>query len=94
MKSFDRFIEEAATKRCPPGKYYCFDDKKCKKMPRGYFVGRGGYLEKDKSNDNDSEDSNGTKNGGSNGGNGSNGNGNGGNGSGGNGGGNGGGGGE
>ena len=92
MKSFDRFIEEAATKRCPPGKYYCFDDKKCKKMPRGYFVGRGGYLEKDKSNDNDSEDSNGTKNGGSNGGNGSNGNGNGGNGGGGNGGGNGGGG--
>ena len=87
MKSFDRFIEEAATKRCPPGKYYCFDDKKCKKMPRGYFVGRGGYLERDKNNDNDSEDSNGTKNGGSNGGNGSNGNGNGGNGSGGNGGG-------
>jgi len=94
MKSFDRFIEEAATKRCPPGKYYCFDDKKCKKMPRGYHVGRGGYLERDKDNDNDSEDSNGTKNGGSNGGNGSNGNGNGGNGSGGNGGGNGGGGGE
>ena len=90
MKSFDRFIEEAATKRCPPGKYYCFDDKKCKKMPRGYHVGRGGYLEKD--NDSDSENSNGSKNGGSNGGNGSNGNGNGGNGSGGNGGGNGGGG--
>ena len=90
MKSFDRFIEEGATKRCPSGEYYCFDDKKCKKMPRGYHVGRGGYLEKD--NDNDSEDSNGTKNGGSNGGNGSNGNGNGGNGSGGNGGGNGGGG--
>jgi len=87
MKSFDRFIEEAATKRCPPGEYYCFDDKKCKKMPRGYHVGRGGYLEKDKDNDNDSEDSNGPKNGGSNGGNGSNGNGNGGNGSGGNGGG-------
>ena len=87
MKSFYRFIEEAATKRCPPGEYYCFDDKKCKKMPRGYHVGRGGYLEKDKDNDNDSEDSNGTKNGGSNGGNGSNGNGSGGNGSGGNGGG-------
>ena len=91
MKSFDRFIEEAATKRCPAGEYYCYTDKKCKKMPRGYHVGRGGYLEKD--NDKDSEDSkNGTKNGGSNGGNGSNGNGNGGNGGGGNGGGNGGGG--
>jgi len=83
MKSFDRFIEEAATKRCPAGKYYCFTDKKCKKMPSGYHVGRGGYLEKD----NDSEDSNGPKNGNSNGDNGSNGNGNGGNGSGGNGGG-------
>ena len=83
MKSFDRFIEEAATKRCPTGEYYCFDDKKCKKMPRGFHVGRGGYLEKD----NDSEDSNGPKNGNSNGDNGSNGNGNGGNGSGGNGGG-------
>jgi hypothetical protein len=79
MKSFDRFIEEAATKRCPTGEYYCFDDKKCKKMPRGFHVGRGGYLEKD----NDSEDSNGPKNGNSNGDNGSNGNGNGGNGGGG-----------
>ena len=58
MKSFDRFIEEAATKRCPAGEYYCFTDKKCKKMPSGYHVGRGGYLEKD--NDSDSED---TKNG-------------------------------
>ena len=76
MKSFDRFIEEAATKRCPTGEYYCFDDKKCKKMPRGFHVGRGGYLEKD----NDSEDSNGPKNGNSNGDNSSNGNGSGGNG--------------
>lgn len=58
MKSFDRFIEEAATKRCPTGKYYCFTDKKCKKMPSGYHVGRGGYLEKD--DDSDSKD---TKNG-------------------------------
>ena len=31
MKSLDRFIEEAAKsvapKSCPPGQYYCFDDK-------------------------------------------------------------------
>ena len=66
MKSFDRFIEEAATKRCPAGEYYCFTDKKCKKMPSGYHVGRGGYLEKD--NDSDSEDSK-NGNGGSNNGN-------------------------
>jgi hypothetical protein len=79
MRSFDNFIEEAATKRCPTGKYYCFTDKKCKKMPSGYHVGRGGYLEKN----NDSEDSNGPKNGNSNGDNGSNGNGDSGNGGGG-----------
>lgn len=81
MKAFYQFIEEAAAKRCKVGYYYCFTDKKCKKIPGGYHVGRGGYLEKD--NDNDSEDSNGSKNGGSNGSNGSNGNGNGGNGNGG-----------
>ena len=66
MISFNRFIEEAATKRCPAGEYYCFTDKKCKKMPSGYHVGRGGYLEKD--NDSDSEDSK-NGNGGSNNGN-------------------------
>ena len=58
MIPFYKFIEEAATKRCPAGEYYCFTDKKCKKMPSGYHVGRGGYLEKD--DDSDSED---TKNG-------------------------------
>ena len=31
-------------KKCPPGKYYCFDDKKCKKIPRGYHIGARGYL--------------------------------------------------
>ena len=44
MKDFNKFIEEAAAKRCPPGKYYCFDEKKCKKIPNGYHIGRGGYL--------------------------------------------------
>ena len=47
MKDFNKFIEEAATKRCPPGKYYCFEEKKCKKIPGGYHIGRGGWLEKD-----------------------------------------------
>ena len=89
MKEFDKFIEEAAAKRCPTGQYYCFTDKKCKKIPMGYHVGRRGYLEHDKD-----DDTNGKKNGnGGNGngnGNGSNGNGGHGNGNGGNGGGNGG----
>ena len=34
-------------KKCPPGKYYCFDDKKCKKIPRGYHIGARGFLARD-----------------------------------------------
>ena len=34
-------------KSCPPGKYWCYTDKKCKKVPMGYYVGRGGYLSKE-----------------------------------------------
>ena len=45
MKEFDRFIEEAAEKRCPAGQYWCYTDSKCKKIPRGYHVGGRGYLE-------------------------------------------------
>ena len=78
-------------KKCPPGKYYCFTDKKCKKIPRGYFVGARGYLARG-DNRSDSGNGNGNGNGSSNGnGNGGNGAGNGNGGSGGNGGGNGGG---
>ena len=77
MKEVDKFIEEAASKRCPAGQYYCFTDKKCKKIPMGYHVGRRGYLENDKDDDTD-----GKKNGNGNG-NVGNGNGNGGNGNGG-----------
>ena len=66
-------------KTCPKGEYYCYDSKKCKKIPSGHYIGKGGYLEKD--NDSDSEDSkNGSSNGndsGSNGSNGTGGNGNG-----------------
>ena len=73
--SFHNFVEE--TKQCPPGKYYCHDMKKCKPIPRGYHVGRGGWLKPDP----DEENKNGKNgNGHANGhGNGSNGNGNGGN---------------
>ena len=38
-------------KKCPPGKYYCFDDKKCKKIPRGYHIGARGYLARDDDNE-------------------------------------------
>ena len=83
-KKFDRFIEEAAAKRCPSGKYYCHTDEKCKPIPKGWHVGRAGYLSKDEDEDNgqNGKPSNGTSNGSSSGnggnGNGSNGGGNGG----------------
>ena len=38
-------------KKCPPGKYYCFTDKKCKKIPRGYRIGSRGYLARDNRSD-------------------------------------------
>ena len=89
MKTFGEFLEEASeAKTCPDGKYWCFTDKKCKTIPRGYHIGHRGYLE----NDNDDTKKNGNGNGSHNGngsgnGNGGNGNGGGGNGGGGNGGG-------
>ena len=67
-------------KKCPPGEYYCNDDKKCKPIPRGYHTSRLGWLVRDKE-----EKKNGTNNGNGNG-NGHSGNGNGGNGNGSNGG--------
>lgn len=68
MKSFQSFIEESKAKRCPSGKYWCFTSKKCKNIPSGYYVGRGGYLEKD--NDEESNETNANGNGGESGGNG------------------------
>ena len=89
MKDFTSFME--ASKTCPKGKYYCFDEKKCKPLPRGYRIGYGGRLAPD--NRSDSGNGNGNSNGHSNGnGNNGNGGGNGNGGNGGNGGGNGGGG--
>ena len=83
-KTFRKFLSESSAKKCPAGKYWCFTDKKCKKIPYGYHIGRRGYLEQD-----DEEDKNGSNNGNGSGnnhsgnGNGGNGNGNGGNGGGG-----------
>ena len=90
MKNFKSFISEA--KKCPDGQYYCFTDKKCKKIPTGYRVGYGGRLAPDPEKKN-GKNGNGNVNGNGNG-NGHSGNGNGGNGGGNGGGGNGGGGGE
>ena len=46
-KDFEQFIEEAAAKRCPSGEYYCYTDEKCKPIPKGCHVDRGGILVKD-----------------------------------------------
>jgi len=71
--------------RCPAGQYYCYTDKKCKPIPKGFkTVGPAGMLRKENGHTVDDNDSNTKKNGNGNGnGNGGNGNGNGGNGNGG-----------
>ena len=67
-------------KKCKQGYYYCYKDKKCKRIPVGYRVGLGGWLGREKdeeSNDTDTDtenkngnnsNGNGNGNGGSNGG--------------------------
>ena len=83
-KTFRNFLTESSAKKCPAGKYWCYTDKKCKKIPHGYHVGRRGYLEQDEDEKkNGSNNGNGSGNGHSGNGNGGNGNGNGGNGGGG-----------
>lgn len=64
--------------KCKAGYYYCYTDKKCKLIPKGFkMVGRAGYLRKENGHSVDDDDN--TNGNGSNGnGNGSNGNGNGG----------------
>jgi len=59
-------LPEESKRRCPVGKYYCFTDKKCKQIPKGFkMVGRAGYLRKENGHSVDD-----TKNGNGNGGNG------------------------
>ena len=61
-------------KKCKQGYYYCYNDKKCKRIPLGYRVASGGYLRKENGEESGEDgDNNGNGNG-----NGGNGNGNGG----------------
>jgi len=56
--------------RCPAGQYYCYTDKKCKPIPKGFkVVGRAGMLRKENGHTVD-EPKNGNGNGNGNGGNG------------------------
>ena len=79
-------------KKCKKGHYYCYKDSKCKPIPKGYRIGLGGYLRREKEDESEDSKKNGNGNGNGNSksnGNGGNGSGNGNGGSGGNGGGNG-----
>ena len=72
---------EEGHKSCKAGYYYCYTDKKCKPIPKGFkMVGRSGYLRKENGHtvDDDSETKNGNGNGNGNGNSNGNGNGNGG----------------
>ena len=47
-------------KKCKQGYYYCYKDKKCKRIPTGYRVGLGGYLRREHGDEKeDSENKNG-----------------------------------
>jgi hypothetical protein len=56
-------------KKCKTGYYWCYTDEKCKKIPLGWHVGRGGVIEKDEEEKNgNNKNGNGTGNGEPNGG--------------------------
>ena len=42
--------------KCPAGQYYCYTDKKCKPIPKGFkVVGRAGMLRKENGHSVDDE---------------------------------------
>jgi len=57
-------MKEEANGKCKSGHYYCYTDKKCKPIPKGFkVVGPAGYLRKENGHsvdDDSSEDSNGS----------------------------------
>ena len=58
-------MNEQMNGKCKAGYYYCYTDKKCKPIPKGYkMVGRAGYLRKENGHSVDDEPSNGNGNGG------------------------------
>ena len=62
---------EEESKKCKSGSYYCYTDKKCKPIPKGFkVVGPAGMLRKENGHtvDDDSETKNGNGNGNGNGG--------------------------
>ena len=77
LKRFSIFINEGhMNKTCGEGEYYCYQSKKCKKIPKGMKIGYGGMLKPDKDDSEETKGKNGNGNGNGNG-HGGNGNGNG-----------------
>jgi hypothetical protein len=70
----DEVKSDGKVHNCKKGHYWCYEDKKCKKIPMGWHVGRGGYLAKDEEDSEETKTTNGNGetttngNGGSNGG--------------------------
>ncbi len=50
-------------KSCPKRQYYCYTDKKCKKIPKGYVIGARGYLRQEPQDDDSKKNGNGNGNG-------------------------------
>ena len=50
-------------KKCKQGYYYCYKDKKCKKIPSGYRIGLGGWLRKERDEETEEKKKNGNGNG-------------------------------
>ena len=68
-KILDEVKSDGKVHNCKRGYYWCYEDKKCKKIPMGWHVGRGGYLARDQEDSEDTESKNGNDgngNGGSN----------------------------
>ena len=77
LKLFNNFMQEGhMNKTCGEGEYYCYQSKKCKKIPKGMKIGYGGMLKPEKDDSEESKGKNGNGNGNGNG-HGGNGNGNG-----------------
>ena len=61
-------VNEEKNGRCPAGQYYCYTDKKCKPIPRGFMVDPKGMLRKENGHSvDDEEKKNGNGNGNGNG---------------------------
>ena len=66
-KQFSQFMGEAKGHKCPAGEYWCYTDKKCKKIPSGYHIGARGYLVHDHKHNGNGKNGNGNGNGSHNG---------------------------